>query len=94
LFTGCRPGEAIGATWSEFDLGKAEWSLPASRSKNGLAHVIPLSADAVRVLRAQGRASEWVFPAEKADGQLRHDRLTKLLREALTDDIFSNGFER
>jgi integrase len=83
-------GEAIGATWSEFDLGKAEWSLPASHSKNGLAHVIPLSADAVRVLRAQEQTSVWVFPSEKAGGPLRHDRLTKLLREALThyvDDL-------
>lgn len=84
LLTGCRPGEAIGANWDEFDLVKAEWSLPAARSKNGLPHLIPLSPDAMRLMRAIERTSDWVFPAERVDGPLRHDRLTKLLREALS----------
>ena len=33
LFTGLRLGEACGARWSEFDLAKKEWTIPALRMK-------------------------------------------------------------
>ncbi|CAM4473013.1 MAG: hypothetical protein LEGION0403_FIIPPAGN_01452 [Legionella sp.] len=33
-----RPSELREAKWSEFDLQKAEWNIPAARMKMGLAH--------------------------------------------------------
>ena len=48
--TGARRDEWAGATWSEIDLGARVFHLPASRSKNGRAHDIPLSPQAVEVL--------------------------------------------
>ncbi len=52
LFTGVRPGELRKAPWAEFDLDKAEWCIPASRMKMRRAHVVPLPAQAVMILRA------------------------------------------
>jgi integrase len=48
-----RPGELRGAEWSEFMLeGKLpEWRIPSSRMKMGEQHIVPLSRQAVFVLR-------------------------------------------
>jgi len=48
-----RPGELRGAQWSEFDLvGKQpEWRIPAKRMKMGREHVVPLSRQAIEIVR-------------------------------------------
>lgn len=46
-----RPGELRRAEWSEFDLDKAVWSIPASRSKMRREHRKPLPVLAVDILR-------------------------------------------
>jgi integrase len=48
-----RPGELRQALWSEFDLDKAEWRIPASRMKMRREHLVPLSTQAVAILRKQ-----------------------------------------
>jgi len=52
FLTGQRSGEVCGITRGEIDLDKATWTLPASRTKNGLAHVVPLSDPALAIIRA------------------------------------------
>lgn len=52
ILTAARSGEIRGATWGEIDLDAAEWSIPAERMKMKNAHRVPLSAPAVRLLRA------------------------------------------
>jgi integrase len=60
-----RPGELRQAGWAEFDLDGAIWRIPAERMKMRAAHLVPLSRQAVAVLRdlqpltGQGR---YVFP--------------------------------
>jgi len=46
-----RPGELRHAEWSEFDLDAAEWRIPAHKMKMRDAHVVPLSSQAVAILR-------------------------------------------
>ena len=46
-----RPGELRNAHWSEIDLEKAEWNIPAERMKMRIAHLVPLSKQAVAILR-------------------------------------------
>jgi len=47
----CRPSELREARWSEFDLGKALWTIPAERMKRRREHVVPLPRQAVELLR-------------------------------------------
>lgn len=47
-----RPGELRLARWEEFDLANAEWRIPAERMKMREHHVVPLSRQAVAVLRS------------------------------------------
>lgn len=64
LLTGCRRGEALGATWDQFDLERAEWIKPSSHTKQKRTHRAPLSDDAVALLREMRRQSngDFVFP--------------------------------
>jgi len=52
ILTGCRLGEAIKATWGEVDLKAAEWTIPAARMKGRREHRVPLSPQAVELLRS------------------------------------------
>ena len=63
IFTGQRRSEVAEMRWSEVDLERAVWTIPASRAKNGQVHEVPLSAPAVSLLRSLPRflASDWVF---------------------------------
>lgn len=45
-----RPGELRKAEWKEFDLDKAEWNIPADKMKGKIAHLVPLSRQAVELL--------------------------------------------
>ena len=49
----CRPSEAVGARWSEFDLDAAIWRISAERMKKRKEHAIPLPTQTVEMLRAQ-----------------------------------------
>jgi len=49
--TVCRVGEALGATWAEIDLTHNVWTIPAARTKAGRVHSVPLSTQAVALLR-------------------------------------------
>ena len=61
-----RPGELRTAAWAEIDLGAAEWRIPASKMKMKVDHLVPLSTQAVALLRSvqpitgHGR---YVFPS-------------------------------
>jgi integrase len=70
LYTFQRPGEIRGATWEEMDFDSALWRLPESRMKNHRAHVVPLSRQALELLRQiEARTvSSFVFPSVKARG--------------------------
>lgn len=61
-----RPGELRAAEWAEFNLDAGEWRIPGSKMKMGTDHIVPLSRQAVAVLRkllpmtGQGK---YVFPS-------------------------------
>jgi integrase len=65
LLTFVRTGELRGAAWSEIDLDKAEWRIPAERMKMKDPHTVPLSRQAIAILKElQPITGQWkyVFP--------------------------------
>ena len=64
ILTAARAGEAVGATWPEVDLDEGVWTIPGSRMKAGRVHRVPLSSEAVTILRklAKLRTGAHVFP--------------------------------
>lgn len=59
-----RPGELRHAEWSEIDLQKAIWTIPAEKMKMRVAHMVPLSRQALAILddaRVLGPHQRYVF---------------------------------
>ena len=61
-----RPGELRHAEWSEINIDLAEWKIPAEKMKMKRTHIVPLSRQAIEVLREieplTGRG-RYVFPS-------------------------------
>ena len=51
ILTGQRREEVGGMAWAELSEDLTTWTIPASRAKNGVAHIVPLSAPAQELLR-------------------------------------------
>lgn len=79
--TATRSGEVRGMTWSEVDLESRIWTIPASRMKASKEHRVPLTADALALLKNMDRleGSEFVFPAPRG-GQLSDMALSAAMR--------------
>lgn len=83
--TGCRANEATGLTWAELDLDAGEWLLPAERSKNKRAHLVPLLPEAVAMLRErrESASGDYVFSGQRrGTAHLNDKHLSEALRHA------------
>ena len=61
-----RPGELRSAEWAEIDLDAAEWRIPGSKMKMKADHLVPLSKQAVGILRGMASMTgdgKYVFPS-------------------------------
>jgi integrase len=61
-----RPGELRHAEWSEINLEKAKWKIPAEKMKMRTTHIVPLSLQAITVLgeiKPLTENSRYVFPS-------------------------------
>ena len=58
LLTGARRDEVASARWSEIDLAAKTWAIAKERSKNGVAHEIPLSDAVAAILAGLPRIGE------------------------------------
>jgi integrase len=101
VLTATRSGEVRGAVWGEFDLDKAIWSIPAERMKMKEPHVVPLSAQAIALLRRL-REEQMAL-----DGEIRPEQIVfthygvraicdvtmlKVLRDMNIEGITVHGF--
>jgi len=84
ILTATRSGEVRLADWSEVDLERAVWTIPATRMKAKREHRVPLSPRAVEIFqsaRALGDGTGLVFPGTKAGRPLSDMTLSKLVKE-------------
>ncbi len=93
-----RPGELRRAEWAEIDLDTAEWRIPAEKMKARQPHRVPLSRQAVAILRQlhplTGRG-QWVFPGVRARSEpLSENTLNAALRRMGydKDTMTAHGF--
>ena len=79
-----RPGELRRAEWSEIDLDAAEWRIPAAKMKMREAHTVPLSRQAVAILRElhplTGRGQYVFSGARSADRPMSENTVNAALR--------------
>ncbi|WP_115709983.1 tyrosine-type recombinase/integrase [Legionella sainthelensi] len=82
-----RPKELREAKWSEFDLQKAEWNIPAERMKMGRPHWVPLTPyvlNLLKELRLITGFTPYLFssPALKKPQPISETSVRKLLHNA------------
>jgi integrase len=71
FLTGQRRNEVTTLRWDDLDLDKGLWSLAAERNKSGRAHVIPLSPQAIAVIKGIPKTHDaLVFPARGKDNPI------------------------
>jgi len=93
-----RPGELRNAEWAEFDLDGATWAIPPGRMKMKLPHIVPLSTQAVAILRElhplTGRRT-LVFPSLRSrDRPISENTINGALRRLgyAKDAMTGHGF--
>lgn len=71
-----RPGELRHMEWSEIDFETAEWSIPAAKMKMKQPHLVPLSRQAIAILKEiqplTGN-SNYVFPSTRSHSRCMSD---------------------
>lgn len=94
ILTATRSGETREAVWSEINLEKATWEIPAERMKMKRPHRIPLSGRAIEVLqhaRGLSDGSDLVFPGSKAGRPFTDWSLLRIVKD-LGFDADVHGF--
>ena len=93
-----RPGELRNAEWVEIDLDRAEWNIPSERMKMREAHLVPLSTQAVAILRelqALTGSGRFVFPGARTNGRpMSNNAVLAALRRMgfAKDEMSGHGF--
>lgn len=91
-----RTGELIGAQWDEIDLEGAAWIVPAERMKMRTEHVVPLSRQALDVLReikSLAGDSRYVLPGRNPDKPISNNTmLFALYRLGYKRQMTGHGF--
>ncbi len=85
-----RPGELRKARWEQFDLERAQWRIPATCMKARVQHLVPLSRQALELLRRLRSLTgngEYLFPLIRDCGRPLHGA-------ALSCALGSLGFDR
>lgn len=87
LVTAQRPGEVIGVAWPEIELEEGWWMIPAEKSKNGLAHRVPLSQMALEIVKSMNPKEGYLFPSPKDPAKhIKVNALSHAIRR--NQDIF------
>ncbi len=89
ILTAARTNEVLGATWAEIDMDSATWTIPAERMKAGREHRVPLSKQALLVLKHRKTVSDqvahlegnpYVFPGAKPGKPLSNMAILLVMR--------------
>jgi integrase len=93
-----RPGELRNAEWAEFDLVNAEWRIPAAKMKMKAPHIVPLSKQAIAVIKeleALTGNGKYLFPSNRTKERPMSDNTVNAALRRLgytKDDMTGHGF--
>ena len=93
-----RPGELRHMEWTELDFENAQWNIPAGKMKMKEPHLVPLSGQAIKILKELQRmtgTSRYVFPSGRSfDRALSDNAILAALRRMgyEKDEMSGHGF--
>jgi integrase len=96
ILTAVRTGEALGATWGEFDLAAKTWTIPTARTKTAEELCVPLNDAATTLLitlkSEDLEPGDLVFPGAKPGRPLSDMAMAMMLRRMKRGDLTVHGF--
>ena len=99
LLTFVRPGELRKATWDEIDFQAKRWLIPAERMKMRRDHIVPLSRQAIEILKEQKEetnhlSTNLVFPSQIRPKDPMSDGTVRIALQKLgfKDRMTAHGF--
>ncbi|ENV33313.1 hypothetical protein F960_02340 [Acinetobacter gerneri DSM 14967 = CIP 107464 = MTCC 9824] len=94
ILTACRSGEIFGAKWQEIDFESKVWTIPKERMKADKEHRVPLSQEAITLLKSiksYTQPQDFIFPAPRGGGMLSDMSLTALIKRMHEQKLKENG---
>jgi integrase len=92
VLTAVRSAEALGARWSEIDINQATWTIPKTRTKTGVEHVVPLSRAATELLRSLPESGDFVFPGRVKGTPIHRAAMQRIVPDGVTVHGFRTSF--
>lgn len=88
-----RTSETLEATWNEFDIDNATWTISKERMKADVEHRVPLPSVAIEILAGLQRTdgNRYVFPGYHRNKSMGYDAMLKVLH-AMRDGLTVHGF--
>lgn len=93
-----RPGELRFAAWADFDLEGYRWTIPPEKMKGNQTHIVPLSRQAVEILRDLYEltgSKRFVFPSVRTDARTMSENTVNATLRRLgysKDEMTGHGF--
>jgi len=81
ILTACRSSEILHAQWQEIDFQHKRWVIPAERMKSGNEHRVPLTKDAIELLKSIPKLNQYVFPGVNTNKPLYGMAMLLLMRK-------------
>ncbi|MGR9056028.1 tyrosine-type recombinase/integrase [Rhizobium leguminosarum] len=93
ILTAVRTTESRAAEWTEVNWEKKDWTIPAERMKGKREHVVPLSDEAIYILKLQWEASnsEYIFESVRKGKPIGNSSMRQVLPELRTG-VTVHGF--
>lgn len=92
ILTASRVNEVVGAKWSELDMKKAVWACPRRKDGKNYPHRVPLSKQALLLLRSIPRRSELVFASPKNPKKTISKETPRVVLQKRGVDATMHGF--
>jgi integrase len=91
ILTAARTSEALHAEWSEIDLERSVWTIPANRMKAAREHRVPISADLLQLLEGTNSRTGYLFPGKAIGKPLSNMAMDMVLRR-MGVEVTVHGF--
>ena len=94
ILTAARSGEVLGAKWSEVDIDKKVWTIPAERMKSARPHRVPLSAPALTILAKlnEAKTGDYIFTGVRPERPLSAMAMAMAMRRMKVEGVTVHGF--
>jgi integrase len=92
ILTGARSQEARGARWDEIDLDTGVWTVPPERMKRSRRHNVPLSDEAIKLIKRLPRNGDHLFAVNDKTKPIVAHSLRKALHRHGGDSVTVHGF--